>query len=201
MTSQDTDRLITLAQEGDESAQHHLLFRHRERLRRMVVSMLNPRLSARVDPSDVLQDAFAKAAQKLPDYLNNQSVAFYPWLRQIVKQKLIESHRRHIHAERRSINNENGFGFSVSDESAMHMAHRLISRDPSPSAAANQQELIRLVKSAMEQLSAEDRELLGMRFIEQVSVAEISQVLSVSKVTARSRMRQAIERLGHLVNH
>ena len=72
VTNPDTDLLITLAQRGDTSARHQLLLRHRERLRRMVVSMLNPRLSARIDPSDVLQDAFAKAAQKLPDYLKDQ---------------------------------------------------------------------------------------------------------------------------------
>ncbi len=201
VSSPDTDCLITLARQGDRSAQHQLLLRHRERLRRMVVSMLNPRLSARIDPSDVLQEAFAKAAQRLPDYLRAQPVAFYPWLRQIVKERLIDIHRRHIHAGRRSINKETRFDVYLSDTSAMLLADRLISRDPSPSAAANQQEMIGLVKTAMEKLSTEDRELLAMRFIEQLSVAEISQVLSVSRVTARSRLRQAIECLGRLVFH
>jgi hypothetical protein len=51
----ETDRLLREAARGDQAALRSLLERHRERLRRMVALRLDPRISARVDASDVVQ--------------------------------------------------------------------------------------------------------------------------------------------------
>ena len=59
----DTDQLLQLAAAGDASAETALLNRHRDRLRRMVSMRLDERIVARVDPSDVVQEVLAKAAQ------------------------------------------------------------------------------------------------------------------------------------------
>src|SRR5262245_56045129 len=48
----DTDVLLDRAQSGDGGARSALMARHRDRLRRMVALRLDPRLAARVDPSD-----------------------------------------------------------------------------------------------------------------------------------------------------
>ena len=42
---------------GDDAARTELLARHRDRLRRMVAVRIDRRLAARVDPSDVVQEA------------------------------------------------------------------------------------------------------------------------------------------------
>ena len=55
----DTERLLEAAHSGDRSARGRLLERHRARLRRMVAVRLDRRLAARVDPSDVVQEALA----------------------------------------------------------------------------------------------------------------------------------------------
>jgi RNA polymerase sigma factor (sigma-70 family) len=55
------------------------------------------------------------------------------------------------------------------------------------------------VKSAMESMTMADRELLMMSFVEQLSVREIAEVLDVSEVSARSRLRRALERLGRML--
>jgi RNA polymerase sigma-70 factor (ECF subfamily) len=74
----DTDELLRRADEGDASAAGELLGRHRARLRQMVAVRIDPRLAARVDPSDVVQEALAEATQKLPDYLRHRPLPFYP---------------------------------------------------------------------------------------------------------------------------
>jgi RNA polymerase sigma-70 factor, ECF subfamily len=79
----DTEELIDRAKGGDDSARQQLLARHRERLRRMVVVRLDGRLAARVDPSDVVQEALLDAAGKLSGYLREPAVPFYPWLRRL----------------------------------------------------------------------------------------------------------------------
>ncbi len=192
----DTDQLIEMAHAGDSQAQQALLTRHRKRLRRMIGVFLDPRISARVDPSDILQDALTVAAQRLPQYLEDQPIAFYPWLRQFVHNELANIHRRHVLAQRRAVGREQPVGSVVSDASAMHLADRLVSREASPSQNVQAQELKAQVKAALSQLSADERELLLMRCAEQLSVNEISDVLGITESAARSRITRTLQKLN-----
>jgi RNA polymerase sigma-70 factor (ECF subfamily) len=192
----DTDSLIERAKAGDTSAQQSLLMRHHERLRRMISVFLDPRLSARVDPSDVLQDALTCAAARLPEYLRHQPVAFYPWLRQIVRNELIDIHRRHVLAQRRAVDREQTFGWGISDASAMRIADRLTSDESSPSQKLQAKERRDRVKAALSKLPSADRELLLMRCAEQLTVEEISEVLGISLTAVRSRLRRGLQKLS-----
>src|SRR5437660_3654438 len=102
----DTDFLVAQARQGDASARQELLVRHRSRLRRMVTVHLDRRLAARVDPSDVVQEALAEADQRLSDYARNRPIPFYPWLRQLAWDRLIDLYRRHVQAGKRSVRRE-----------------------------------------------------------------------------------------------
>src|SRR3954453_14301442 len=92
----DTDELLRTAGLGDESARTELLARHRDRLRRMIAVRVDRRLAARVDPSDVVQEVLAEAAQGLSDYLRRRPLPFYAWLRQFAWERLLKLHRHHI---------------------------------------------------------------------------------------------------------
>src|SRR5207249_1256497 len=94
----DTDLLLDQAAHGDRGARQQLLARHRARLRRMVGLRLDRRLAARLDPSDVVQEALAEADRRLSEYLRRRPVPFYPWLRGLAWDRLIELHRRHVGA-------------------------------------------------------------------------------------------------------
>src|SRR5262249_53755802 len=96
------DELILRAGSGDSQARQLLLARHRERLRQMIAMRLDRRLVARIDPSDVVQEALADADRDLADYLCSRSMPFYAWLRRFAWDRLVEAHRRHVSAERRS---------------------------------------------------------------------------------------------------
>jgi RNA polymerase sigma-70 factor (ECF subfamily) len=74
----DTDQLIEQTGAGDNAAAHELLVPCRPRLRRMVAVHSDRRISTRVDPSDVVQEAFAEAFQRLPRYLQERTISFYP---------------------------------------------------------------------------------------------------------------------------
>ena len=102
----ETDALLELAGRGDDQARQRLLERHRSRLKRMVAVRMDGRLAARLDPSDVVQEALADAARDLPEYVRSQTMAFYPWLRQLAWDRLVRLHRDHINTQRRSVNRE-----------------------------------------------------------------------------------------------
>src|SRR5690242_20250930 len=99
----DTDELIRLARRGDASARDRLLARHRPRLRRMIRLRFDRRLVTRVDPSDVVQETLAEAARRLEEYLHRPPLPFYPWLRQIALDRLLDLRRRHLRARKRSV--------------------------------------------------------------------------------------------------
>src|SRR4051794_11198000 len=108
MPEPDTELLLDRAAGagGDADARNRLLQRHRDRLKRMVAVRSDPRLAARVDPSDVVQEALADAAGKLDGYLRDRPLPFYPWLRRLAAERLVALHRRHVQARRRSVTRE-----------------------------------------------------------------------------------------------
>ncbi|MHB0960424.1 MAG: sigma factor [Pirellulaceae bacterium] len=94
-----TDELLLRAVGGDSRAVNELLARHRDQLCRMVACHFDARLGARVDPSDVVQETFIAAAGSLAEYAQKLSMPFYPWLRRLASQRLIDLQRRHLSAQ------------------------------------------------------------------------------------------------------
>jgi RNA polymerase sigma-70 factor, ECF subfamily len=195
MSDSDTEALIRMAHGGDGDARDALLTRHRERLRQMVSVRMDRRLQARVDPSDVVQDALADACVKLPRYLEDRPLPFYPWLRQIAWERLVKLHRRHLWADRRSVAREEGQYLPLPDESAVQLAERLAGHDTTPSGRALREELRARVQAGLARLSASDRELLAMRHLEQLAMAEIAAVLGITEGAVKVRHLRALQRL------
>ena len=198
MASEDpqTEELIRRCDEGDESAVHQLLARHRDRLRQMVAVRMEPCLAARVDASDVVQETLIEASQKLADYVRQRPLPFYPWLRQLAWEQLMTLHRRHVQAERRSVARECRLDMALSDESVMDLAERFSAHGSSPSGRFARGQLRARVRAALEQLSARDREVLVMRHLEQLSTSEIAAVLGISEAAVRGRNLRALNRLN-----
>ena len=107
--SSDVERLLGQVAAGDSDAVEALLQSQRRRLKRMISIRMDRRIAQRVDPSDVVQDVLAKAAAQLPAYLREQPIPFYPWLRRIAWQQLVDLHRRHLTSQKRTVLREQQF--------------------------------------------------------------------------------------------
>jgi RNA polymerase sigma-70 factor (ECF subfamily) len=188
----DTERLLDAAARGDDQARGRLLDRHRDRLRRMVAVRLDRRLAARLDPSDVVQETLAEADRRLDAYLRDRPVPFYPWLRQIAANRLADARRFHLRTGRRSVGREEPAGLSA--ESVLELAERLLAGD-APSAGLRREEQRALVRAALERLGECDREVLVLRYLEQLSSAEVAAVLGVTEGAVRVRVMRALRRL------
>ena len=196
----DTDELLRAAEQGDGSARQRRLARHRSRLRQMVAVHLDRRLAARIDPSDVVQETLMDAALNLPDYLRDRPLPFYPWLRQLARQRLDRLHRDHIRRHRRSVVREEGHGLLLPDPSADALANLLRASGTSPSRQLIRDEMSRRIQDAMNRLSPNDRELLVMRHLEAMSAAEIGAVLGIGAGAVRTRHVRALARLRSLLD-
>jgi RNA polymerase sigma-70 factor, ECF subfamily len=196
----DTDALIQQASRGDGSARQRLLVRHQGRLRQMVAVRLDRRLSHRIDPSDIVQEALTDAAQHLSEYLRDRPLPFYPWLRQFAWQRLLEVHRQHIQAKRRSVLREEVDDPLLPEPSSRALVDRLLASGTSPSNRLIRDELRRSVQAALARLSQGDREILVMRHLEQLTAIEIGAVLEISPGAVRARLLRALERLRTLLD-
>ena len=196
----DTDELLDRAGRGETRARQLLLERHRDRLRRMVAVRLDPRLAPRVDPSDLVQETLAEAAGRLAEYLRERPLPFYSWLRQIAWDRLVAAHRHHLHARRRSVAREVPWSVPLPDESVGRLADRLVATGTSPSRRLIRSELRERLKAALDRLPPRDREVLVMRHLEQMEIAEIAAVLGLTPGAVMTRHTRALVRLRGLLD-
>lgn len=197
--NEEPDALLRRASEGDAEAQTLLFANARRRLRQMVAVRMDQRLKTRIDPSDVVQEAFAEAFQLLPEYLIEQPLPFYPWLRQLAWNRLVDLHRRHLLAQKRSVLREEA-QLALPDASVAQPAERLAANDASPSGQLVQKELRGRVQAALVQMKDADREVLVLRYLERLSTAEISAVLGIREGAVKVRHFRALERLRALLD-
>jgi RNA polymerase sigma-70 factor (ECF subfamily) len=194
----DTEQLLERVAQGDRVAEGQLFQRHRQRLRHMIDLRLDRRLQARIDPSDVLQETLAEAARKLPDYIRCRPLPFYPWLRGLAWERLVQLHRRHVRAGKRSVNREQP-NLPLPDESAVALVDRLVSRGSSPSARLQHSEHRHRVQAILAQLADRDREILVLRYLEHLSTREIAVVLGLTAAGVKTRQLRALQRLRDLL--
>src|SRR5262245_16835367 len=95
--SEETHHLLEQARAGDRQAFERLFAHCRPFLERVVALRLDPRLRARVDPSDVVQETQLEAVRRLDAYLRDPVMPFRLWLRQLASDQLLKSRRYHLH--------------------------------------------------------------------------------------------------------
>jgi RNA polymerase sigma-70 factor (ECF subfamily) len=190
----DTDELLLGAAAGDSGARQRLFSRHRHRLLRMVELRLDRRLRARLDPSDVVQEALVEADGALQEYLIRRPVPFYAWLRQLAWERLVALHRRHVAAQRRSVVREERSAPPGNDPSEA-LVDRLLDNHSTPSRQVLRNELRLRVRAALDRLAARDREVLALRHLEQLSTAETAAVLGITEGAVKLRHLRALSRL------
>ena len=185
---------------GDREALESLLRNNRERLKKMVMLRLSPDLAARVDGSDIIQEAFLQAALHCEGYDHDPERPFYLWIRKITENKLLEAHRRHVGAAKRGVYRETGFPDSRASVDSQSLAGLFVDSSGSgPLSRVMRAELRGMIQEALEEMDPVDREVLVLRHFEQLSLSEIGAVLNVSKSGAAKRYRVAVERLRGVV--
>jgi RNA polymerase sigma-70 factor, ECF subfamily len=198
--SDETQELLDSARQGDAQARNQLLDRHREALHRVIRLRMDPVLRRRVDASDIVQDVLVEAHRRLSEYLRGSGMPFQLWLRQLARDRLIDAHRRHRGAARRSIDREQPLAApGYEDQSAFDLAALIHDRELTPAAAATQHELESRFQAAVETLDDVDREIVLMRHFEQLSNQETAQALELTEAAAGMRYLRAMRRLRALL--
>ena len=192
----ETAGLLRRAAQGDQAAWGALLVRSRERLRRMVALRLDRRLQGRVDPSDIIQEAYIDASARLAEYARQPDMPFFLWLRFLTGQRLVRVHRQHLGAEMRDVAREVSlYRGALPAATSAALAAQLLGRDTRPSEAAVRAERSIRLQEALNSMDPLDREVLALRHFEQLSNAEAARVLGLQEPAAAKRYVRALKRL------
>jgi RNA polymerase sigma-70 factor (ECF subfamily) len=185
---------------GDGSVLAEVFQEHRGRLRKLVQLRLDRRLQGRIDPSDVLQEAFLDVSRRAPEYAARDDMSFYLWLRLITGQKLLEIHRRHLGTQQRDAGREISLCQGPLPEvSSQLLASQLLGKFSSASHAAMRAEQQVRLEQLLNSLDPIDREILTLRHFEELSNSEVAQVLNMSKTAASNRYIRALKRFKDLL--
>lgn len=190
-----TETLLHRVHQGDRDALGLLFDAYRPRLRRMLQVRMDARVSARLDPSDVLQEAYLDAAQQIDRYLDRPQVDVYVWLRGLTWQRLLKLQRAHLGARCRDVGREQPHA----DDSSDLLAQQFLASDSGPEARLVREEVRLRVRRALASLEPHDQEVIVMRDVEGLSNGEIAQALGLSPSAATMRYGRALYRLQQLL--
>ena len=184
--------------DGQRKLLAELFTRHRDRLRSMVDLRLDPRLRGRIDPSDVLQEAFVESLLRLKDFLSAPPMAFFLWLRCITGNAIITVHRRHFRGKR-DARREVSLDQALPEASSARLAACLMHKGPSPGKAASRAELRSQLERALEGMDFLDREVIALRHFEGLSNGEVAATLGLEVSAASKRYYRALAKLKKIL--
>jgi RNA polymerase sigma-70 factor (ECF subfamily) len=194
--SERTSALLDEVRGGDGAALGRLLDGHRPALRAFVEARFDDRLRARLDPSDVVQEAQLEVARRVGEFLEQRPMPFHLWVRKLAYQRLLNARRDHLRRAKRAVGRER----PLPDRSSLLLARPLVHAGPSPSQQAEAREFADRVGRAVADLGDADREVLLMRHAERLSYAEVACLLAIEPAAARKRYGRALIRLRNVLS-
>jgi RNA polymerase sigma-70 factor (ECF subfamily) len=165
----------------------------RPRLLAMIHRRIGRKLATRVDPEGVVQDAYVRARPRW-HALEPKPTDVHTWVYGQVHDRLTEVVRSALGPER-DVNRDAAW----SDGSADPLVERLVGSETGPVTALSRDERRQIVRAALEQLDAIDREILALRYFDGLNFAQIGAILGLSRNAATKRGLRALIELRDLI--
>jgi RNA polymerase sigma-70 factor (ECF subfamily) len=170
--------------EGDENALTVLINRHQSKIFGFIYS----KISDRDISNDIFQDTFIKVIRTLKSKSYNEEGKFLPWVMRIAHNLIIDHYRRNKKMPMFRETEEFSI-FSIMSDDSLTIENKII-RD--------QVEID--LKKLIEELPADQKEVLVMRMYQDMSFKEISEITGVSINTALGRMRYALMNMRKVID-
>ena len=175
--------LVTNYIAGDENALAVLINRHQSKIYGFIYSKLSDRDVA----DDVFQDTFIKVIKTLKSNSYNEEGKFLPWVMRIAHNLIVDHYRKN--KKMPMIRETEEFSiFSVLTDSSLNVEGKIITE-------LIEKDLQRIIN----ELPADQKEVLVMRLYQDLSFNEIAELTNVSINTALGRMRYAILNLRKII--
>lgn len=193
------DPLIERVRQADEEALAQWLERDRTKLLAIVAREMSDSLRRKVEPEDVLQEVAAQAVRSLPevDFAGKDP---FGWICELIRRRVVDAHRRHFVARKRSADQEVALGGGAGDTRGGRLIEMIVASITSPSAAFSRDQKQLRLAAAMQELPDVQRQALQLRYVDGKPTAEIAKTLGKSHGAIRVLLSRTIqtlrERLG-----
>ena len=156
---------------------------------------LNPVLSRRVTPEDVVQDTLSSACSKIDFFENRPDVPVYFKLRTILFQTVTALERKHLQSQKRDAYKD----LEVIDDDTSTQAqanwNQFADTVTGPMTRVDRMDRYALLRKAIGELPENDRNILEMRHFDGLGNAECAQLLKIEPKAASIRYVRALQRL------
>jgi RNA polymerase sigma-70 factor (ECF subfamily) len=191
--------LIERARNHDEGALTELFKVHTQRLLESVRSELGDRLRQRLESQDVMQQVYLDALNNIDRFVYRGQDSFFAWLRRIAVNRICDVDRRAFQTAKRGA--EVRAADLGRDASMVRLLDQLTASQTSPSTAADVSDRVALLRQALNQLNEDQREVIRLRYLNQLNVAETAAKMDRSERAVRSLCVRALIRLRELLGN
>ena len=191
-------RLIAEARQATPGARDRLLESYRNYLRLLARTGIDTSLHGKADPSDLVQETLLKAHQHFEQFHGQTEAELAQWLRQILARNLADLVRHYRRTEARQVAREQSLERLVENSSAA-LQQLLAGNGSSPSKSAEQRELSVVLADALAELSADYRDVIILRSIEERAWDEVAQQMGRSAGAVRQLWARALKQLRPLI--
>jgi RNA polymerase sigma-70 factor (ECF subfamily) len=188
------EQLLAQARRGDSPALGRLLEGYRAYLGILARVQIGRRLQGKVDPSDIVQDAFLGAFRDFPQFRGASEREFTGWLRGILASLLANLVRHYQGTQRRDVRLERQLVADL-DRSSHALEAGLIAQQSSPSQQTCRREQSVLLAEALGRLPEAMRELLILRHLEGLTFPQVAQRLGRSIDSLKKQWPRALASL------
>ncbi len=190
--------LIQQARHGRPQALERLLECYRNYLRLLAQTGIDTSLQGKADPSDLVQEALLKAHQHFGQFRGATEADLVAWLRQIMARLLVDFARRFRRAAARRVGRERSLEDVLAGSSAA-LERLVVPNNASPSNSAERRELSVVLADALAELSADHRDVIVLRSIEELSWEELAQRMGRTPGAVRMLWARALKLLRPLI--
>jgi RNA polymerase sigma-70 factor (ECF subfamily) len=173
------------------------LERHRAYLRLLACTHLRSRPAAKLEASDIVQQTLLDAYAKRDHFRGLSEAELVAWLRQILKNNLLEAARNQCR-DKRDVRREQPLAGGI-DESFSRTDQWLLAVQTSPSQQAVRQEDLSRLSQALTELPEPQREAIMLHHLQGLKLAEVAREMDRSEASVAGLLFRGLAKLHALL--
>jgi RNA polymerase sigma-70 factor, ECF subfamily len=190
-------QLISRARQRDATALTQLLDVHSQRLLESIRAELGERVRQRLESQDVMQQVYLDALRDIDRFVDLGQDSFFRWLRRIAVNRICDVDRKAFQTTKRG--GEIRQADIAPDNPMLRLLDELAGSRTSPGTAVDRADRYRMLAHALDQLGDDQREVVRLRYLTQLSVSETAAKMDRTERAVRSLCVRALIRLRELL--